>query len=94
MWREFIANEYRDRAPKVEEADGMRLVTIEGEPLVRRRIDRKFERSAYEVGLRFRWIGRLGQQEPCVAWSRNWKSMGPVGEVDLHDGNSRSTEVS
>jgi predicted TIM-barrel fold metal-dependent hydrolase len=36
MWAAFIAPEYRDRAPRVAEVDGMRLVTIEGEPLVRR----------------------------------------------------------
>jgi uncharacterized protein len=37
MWREFIAPEYREHAPRVVEVDGMRLVTVEGEPLVRRR---------------------------------------------------------
>jgi uncharacterized protein len=37
MWADFIAPEYRDRAPKVGEVDGIRLVTVEGEPLVSRR---------------------------------------------------------
>ena len=37
MWREFIDADYREQAPRVLETGGMRLVTVEGEPLVRRR---------------------------------------------------------
>ena len=37
MWAEFLAPEYRDQGPRIVEVDGFPLVTIEGEPLVRRR---------------------------------------------------------
>jgi predicted TIM-barrel fold metal-dependent hydrolase len=35
MWADFLAPEYRSQAPLVCEVEGNRLVTVEGEPLVR-----------------------------------------------------------
>lgn len=37
MWADYLVPEYRDQAPRVGEINGMRLMTIEGEPLVRQR---------------------------------------------------------
>lgn len=36
LWQDYMAPEYRDRGPRVGEIDGMKLMTVEGEPLVRR----------------------------------------------------------